>query len=61
MDKPLTLAFLKLCSFKIKLRNHWERGIQDGGGLEATLTSYQDQYGITNKLWRNHPEQTPEE
>ena len=26
--------------------------------MEVTLTSSQDQSGITTQLWRNHPEQT---
>ena len=29
--------------------------------VEATLTSSQDQSGITTKLWRNYPEQTTEQ
>ena len=29
--------------------------------MEFTLTSSQDQSGITTKLWRNHPEQTTEQ
>ena len=29
--------------------------------MEVTLTSSQDQSGITTKLWRNHPEQTTEQ
>ena len=29
--------------------------------MEATLTSTQDQSGITTKGWRNYPEQTTEQ
>ena len=29
--------------------------------VEATLTSSQDQSGITTKMWRNHLEQTTEQ
>ena len=40
------------------VKKFWERSKMVEEWMEATLNSSQNQFGITTKLWRKHPEKT---